>query len=219
MRRYILYLAVALLAFGIGVFSVSVKFSQKTELKPIVFQTITESRIEKTKTIYNLVKEKKELPKQKDEFKCTDKILLAVWSYIGKYPDYQKDAKENFSNCSELFAVSEMIDLNSDGVDEAIIEGIHPFVNGMRGNKSIWICRKVGKTYKVILEDREQEYEVKRNVTNGYKDIFLKLRDDCCASYQTTYKFKKDKYRESKCLYINYGTTGIKMVSPCKKEE
>ena len=213
MHRYFFYFAVAMVTFGMGVI-VAAAFYAKEEKAPVVPPRIKENSIPPAQTF---AIEKTELPKQKIDFKCTDKILSDVWKHLRK--NGYIDAEVNFANCAELISVSKMIDLNGDGIDEAIVEGIHLFMNGARGNKSIFISQKIGRTYKIILEEREQEFEIKENVTNGYRDIYLRLRDDCCASYQTTYKFSKGNYKESKCLYVNYGTTGIKEVSSCKGRE
>ena len=101
---------------------------------------------------------------------------------------------------------------------EAIVSGKHWLVNGATGNMGTWICQKIGNKYKVIFDDSAEEYVIKKSKTNGYRDVFVRFHASCCSSYQTTYKFQRGKYRENKCFFVDYGTTGIKNVITCAEE-
>ena len=202
MCRYAFYLSIALLTFGIGVFA-TIEFNKQSFEKDSIKPQTKETKIERTQSFVEEAKE--ETPKQKVKFQCKDKILLSVWNFLLEQNDFgnlaNSVADEGISNCSEIFQINEFIDLNNDGVKEVIVRGKNSLVNSTTGNYGTWICQKVGHSYKVIFEESAEECKVKKSVTNGYRDIFIRGHASCCSSYLSTYKFHDGKYEESKCLF------------------
>ena len=228
MRRTLFYLSVALSAFGIGSFVVFNFYwkvsesSSSSEQKTILnFNSNQRSHI-LDDLRKQAIEDRKNSSLQKAEFSCEDVNLLAVWTLLRKDKDFKNESSERIENdrissCSELFQIEKLVDLNNDGVKEAIVGGKDGLVNGAN-NQAIWIVQKIGKTHKILLQDSFEDYEIKKNATNGYQDVFTKHHDSCCSSSQTTYKFSGGKYQESKCLFVDYGTTGEKNVTTCAEE-
>lgn len=220
MRRYISYLTVALLAFEIGSIAAFIFYWQTLEnVSTKDRETIVKA--ENKVRINNFSNDLKNPPiimkndpsEAKIPFVCNDARLWAVWKFIGKKRDLN-----GLIDCSTVIGVEKIVDLNNDGKKEAIVSGIDGLVNGAN-NRSIWFVQKIGRDYKVLLEESVEDYEIKKSVTNGFQDIFTKHHMSCCSSYQSTYKFSKGKYREGRCLFVDYGTTSNPFISTCAEEE
>ncbi|MGI8786995.1 MAG: hypothetical protein ACR2HG_04445 [Pyrinomonadaceae bacterium] len=236
MRRYTFYLAVALLAFGIG--SVFVfQYYWKTE--NIV--SSVDIRSENNVSTRNRGSISSDIQKQdsqmlasdspsddkKTEFTCNNKILSAVLNDLRKDESFEEDARNFFKDkksvdCNDILYIKENIDLNNDGIMEADVRSNSSLICGASGNCSIWIYGKHRKTYKQLLYGFGVEYKTKQNSTNGYRDILVVEHASCCSSYQTTYKFDGENYKEDKCSFIDSEKPSGKNVITCesaRKEE
>ena len=108
MRRYFLYLAIALLAFGIGLFAV-LKFYWITEEKPISKkENIVATETQPEKYVgrgygegYGRLNEPVSEPQQ-HKATCSDKKLLPIWNELRKDKEFKESDKE-FLSGSGLF--------------------------------------------------------------------------------------------------------------------
>jgi hypothetical protein len=223
MRRYGFYLVFALLTFSVGSLF-AIKFywnspkSVSTSEQKIFISFNDQKKNDFLGELRKRAIENKIQPSQNTmEFTCKDANLSAVWKYPLKNENFREDVKE-IVDCSTVIQIEKLIDLNNDGIKDAIVGGKDGLVNGAN-NQTIWIVQKIGRNYKVLLRESAEDYEIKKTTTNSFRDIFIKHHMSCCSSYQTTYKFSKGKYRENKCQFVDYRTTGEKVVTTCAEED
>ena len=164
-------------------------------------------------------------PKKKvTDFSCKDRLFIAVLNDLKREKDSAENAKfylnepENFSSCRDILFIEQSVDLNSDGKKEFVVRGKNWFLCGATGNCSTWIYERIGNRYKKLLDAGGETLEVKKNSTSGYRNIFIKIHDSCCSSYLETYKFNGAKYKESNCLFEDYGITGERNVMTCAEK-
>jgi hypothetical protein len=223
MRRYIYYLAVALIAFGFGSF-VALKFHWNTPKIVLIGGQnpfANSNRKKQNDFLGDLrkraIKDKTEPSQEKIEFACNDAVLATVWAFLLKDKDFKEAAKE-VNDCSTIIQIEKIIELNNDGLRDVIVGGRSALVNGA-SNQGIWLVQNIGKKYKVLLSESAETFAIKKNTTNGFRDIFVKHHMSASSSYDSTYKFSRGKYRESKCLFVDYGITREKKVTTCTEEE
>ena len=218
MRRYILYIAVALLAFGIGSFVVF-KFYWITEEKPNIAEeqkSIAEIQIEKHfGTGFGIGSSERRLnepiyiPKL-HKATCSDKKLLPIWNELKKDKDFREAAKDFYmqADCTEMLDVQK-IDLNDDGQKEIVLWGQNGNLCGATGNCTLWIYENKNGKYKLLLRAgaynaETRWFEVKKAKSGGYRNLLLKTH---FSGYETTYAFYKynnNKYVKGKCLIYSY---------------
>ena len=136
MRQIIFYIAIALLAFGIGSF-IAVKFYYQSVEKQPVKPIKEKPKVAEFKTNPNFVfdlnaksfkQQDKENAEKKVPFTCKNKTLVPAWNYLRKN---EEDAKllddqieaNGFKSCSEIISILEQVDLNNDGIKEVIVGG------------------------------------------------------------------------------------------------
>lgn len=231
MRRYTFYLSIALLAFGIGSFVVF-KFYLKAESVSSKVQEMSETNIfvNKYGDVRSNLKKVSETPienplpvKKQNAFTCRDKILSVVLTDLRKDKVFNESAKyyledDNPSSCKDILLVEKSVDLNNDGIKEAVVRGKNSLLCGGTGNCPIWIYEKTGARYKKLLFTGGETLEVKSNSANGYRNIFVRVHDSCCSSYLYTYKFDGEKYKESMCLFENYWVNGKNFLMTCAEK-
>jgi hypothetical protein len=233
MRRYIFYLAVGLLAFGIGSFvvfnfylkteniSLNVSANSQTNF-PTGFGFASGNSIKKQ---IEMQGQTLPIPKKKiTNFGCNDRLFTAILSDLKREKDFALDAgfylnnPENSSDCRDILFIEQLVDLNGDGKKELVVRGKNGFLCGVTGNCSTWIYEKVGNKYKKLLDTGGEILKVKKGSANGYKNIFVSVHDSCCSSYLYTYKFNGKKYKEVNCLFEDYGITGERSVMTCAEK-
>jgi hypothetical protein len=197
MCRYVLYLAVALLAFGIGLFIVF-KFWKKP-LKIVEKETLTEIKpIEQNNTDKN----------SKIEFGCEDEAARTVWEKLKndkKFMDetYAAIEARHINDCQELFETQKS-DLNDDNSDEVIFRGIYGLFCGSSGDCPTWIVSKINNEYRIIFEawagDAPDGLQFLQKKTHNLKDIKVKLDNGWAADNFGIFKFDGKQYRIKQCF-------------------
>lgn len=217
MRRYIFYLAVALLAFGIGSFVVF-KFYWITEVKLVSKEgtnIATETLPEKsfgtgfgTGSSERRLNEPVYVPKLY-KATCSDKKILPIWNELRKDKEFKQREKEFYqkADCSDLIEIDK-IDLNDDGQKEFVIWGRYNFCGGT-GNCALWIYEKKKDKFKQLLQSsayygESRWFEAQKNKTNGYSNLLLKGHFTAAETTYSFYKFNGRKYVENKCLFEVY---------------
>lgn len=223
MRRYVFYLTVALVSFGFGSFVVS-EFRRGND-RPAERIVRTESIIQKPVSYgfdfgasYRIVDQNKgSADGIAVNFQCRDAYLSAVWQFLLKDERFREYSK-NAADCAKIISIEKKIDLNGDRESEAIVTGQDGLVNGAN-NQGIWIVQRTGKRFQVILSESVESYEIKSGRTNGFRDVLTKHHMSAASTYDSTYRFSRGKYRESKCLYVEYDASGKKRTTTCAAEE
>ncbi|MDH3530863.1 MAG: hypothetical protein OEQ28_14965 [Acidobacteriota bacterium] len=106
---------------------------------------------------YVKIKRSKPSPTPKKPTKpfCRDKRILPVWKQIKRKVDKEqwKHAIEftGIADCSK-FLEAMYFDLDRDGRSEILVRASCTPYCGATGNCSFWIFKKVGQSYKEILE-------------------------------------------------------------------
>ena len=161
--------------------------------------------------------------KKKTTFTCNNKILFSVLIDLRKEKDFNESVAyyledNNPSDCKDILFIEKSIDLNDDGIKEAVVRGKNWLLCGATGNCSTWIYGKFGNKYKKLLDTGGETLEVKRNSTNDYKNIFVRVHDSCCSAYLATYKFNGKKYKEASCLFEDHTPSGERYLMTCAEK-
>ena len=98
-----------------------------------------------------------------------------------------------------------MIDLNNDGVPEAVAQGM---VNcSPTGNCPFWVFRKTLRGYKLLVESYGQKFTVQRTSTNGFRDIVISMHGSATESGLTDYRYKDGNYHDAGCYGASWTVT------------
>jgi len=93
----------------------------------------------------------------------------------------------------------EFIDLNSDGTQEVIAQ-LSGDACSPTGNCPLYILRKTGTNYRVILEKgAAQTVTVQRTRTNGYFDVVIGMHGSATQQGLFVYQFREGRYRRTHC--------------------
>jgi hypothetical protein len=213
MRRYTIYLSVALLAFGIGSFVVF-KFYWKTEKRVEQVETSHPIKIENPPTSSSTIKLDDSISKLFRpleeicaETKCigdgTLNPLIKKWLNGKNLKNEQTSLwtlKERQSMREEA-ALPSLVDLNSDAKNELILQSDCAAV----GNCQFIILSKKGKRYSNLLStSMVQVFEVLKTSTNDFKDLHLRTHGSAFESYHRLMKFNGRKYVQKKCWEESY---------------
>jgi hypothetical protein len=107
-------------------------------------------------------------------------------------------------DCSKNFRV-EKIDLNDDTKPEFVVQGLNKYLCTITGNCSFWIYQKTGNGYERVLEASDvQQYNFKRTLSNGYRDLMTSTHDSAFDSSLSLYRFDGDEYRLTECGERSY---------------
>jgi hypothetical protein len=96
-----------------------------------------------------------------------------------------------------------LIDINGDGKKELAIRNNCAMV----GNCQLWLFKRTGKKYKIILQSIPagvQTFRIKTTKTNNFFDIETKDHGDAWSGGIEVYKFNGKKYKVSDCYTYNY---------------
>jgi len=210
MRRYLLYLSAAVLAFGLGAFAVfnpSWKNSEINSVKvitqiPIASEKPSNFSFQGISTV-----EKSDI---NVKFICSEKVFAFILNELKKDTDDREYVADfikgaHIENCNELFKIENEIDLNKDGVKEQIIRAKSSpkasFYCGATGNCSTWILSRKGNGYKILLDAGSVKYvEIQAKTTNGYRDLMTRYGSGAMNHYLRTFKFNGKKYQAEKCV-------------------
>lgn len=198
MRRYIFYLAVGIITFGVSLFAyISFALWKVNKLETNDVKRI--ETLQKTPEQFEFT----EKPSKTDkDFKCENQYLLAVWNHLQKDNDYKEIfdngiRQNDLKDCSEVIGIDELIDLNNDGNQEAIVTG-RGWLNGI-SEISIWIVEKNKESYRVILDNGLGIYEIKNQKTEGFQDILISFKVSIQDSDKFLYQFSGKSYKPKKC--------------------
>ena len=93
----------------------------------------------------------------------------------------------------------EFIDLNSDGVPE-VIAHLSGDACSPTGNCPLYILRKTGADYRVILEKgAAQTVTVQKTRSNGYLDVVVGMHGSATQQGLFVYQFSNGRYRRRHC--------------------
>src|SRR5262245_48204554 len=88
------------------------------------------------------------------------------------------------------------LDLNGDGVPEAICQSFDTESCSPTGNCSFWIFQKSGTGYKLLLSKRAiQTFTIQNGQTSGYYDVVLGMHGSATEQGLTVYQFRDGRYR------------------------
>ena len=134
---------------------------------------------------------------------CRDKRILPVWNQIKRKVDKEqwKHAIEftGIADCSK-FLEAMYFDLDRDGRSEILVRASCTPFCGATGNCSFWIFKKVGQSYKEILETGDyvdivdMGDQILRTKTNGFNDILVKSHLNASDTAYSTYRHNGRKY-------------------------
>jgi hypothetical protein len=220
MRRFVFYLAVALLAFGIGSLIV-VRFYFKS-----VEQSSIAEKVEITENVSKIEPKNEEI-----KYGCKERELESFWEELNKakfislkereikirhtdsaftsVPDLTGfdiewiDFLKKF-NCAYFAGIDDdigLVDLNNDGEKEILVAGE---LSGYHAEKELFVFQKNNGLWETILFDiGNQETEIKNSKTNSYLDIETKT--SISGGYQTidVFKFNGSNYEEKDCFSNN----------------
>lgn len=210
MKRYIFYLFVALLTFGIGsYFALKLLWTSNLQtsaspqfLKNISKKTDFKSTFPKPFDSSQIQEEKPTKPF------CYDKDILPVWKVLLK--DKYFWAQSPFSlegklGCEDLLEIKR-VDLNHDGNKEILVRAINGNLCSAVGNCRFWIYETNGGKYRKLLDETDYTdvsklgEQILKTKTNGYSDILLKGHFTAADTTYGFYRFDGKKYKLGKHL-------------------
>jgi len=225
MRRYAFYLSVALLAFGIGIFSLYLFSFQNPAAKSAV-QTVpaedflvvsvsNETSLHQETGIESLIsdKEKALLLFEPTLEKWLKKENIA--GIIEPSPEILERIMATKLHRYEAPYLTQMarksykpslLDLNNDGLTELSI-----LINcGESGGCELWVFREIRRDFEVILHTSEkfEKFELTKNKSKGFSDIQTSYyptepESETLMSFDS-YKFDGQKYYHHGCSeYVN----------------
>ena len=204
MRRFTLYILVALLAFGIGLSFVLIFYFQNRNNENI--NKISEISINYPNKSNSELKLSTDLPKENFSI-CKDEIRLFIWNELKTYEKFKKwqEKLKDANNCLEKMFEIKIFDLNKDGKNEFLIRGDDMSFCGITGNCDFWIIEKANGEFRTLLSDysyldgQDVFSQIEKSKSNKYKDILLEVRVQRNAHAYRLFKFTGKKYKESKC--------------------
>lgn len=224
MRRYIYYLSVALLSFGIGSFFVF-KFYWNSavevavQIEPtqdfVAVSVSNELSLHQETGIESLISDEKKalllfeptlkkwLKKENiaESIEPSPEILeriMATKLHRYEAPYLTRMAQKSYK--------PSLLDLNDDGAKELSI-----LINcGESGGCELWVFREIGRDFEVILRAREEfeKFEITKNKSKGFSNIQTSYHPNDPESETLMsldiYKFDGQKYKHSGCSeYVN----------------
>ncbi len=151
---------------------------------------------------------------------CADKELAPIWEIISK-DDAVRQAVANGNDdadCSDYTTVAKRIDLNNDGTEELFVEGIGNVAAA--STKPIWVVGLIDHDWKVLLREQGEMYEIKKSLSNNYRDLFFPSRRNVYSQILSSYKFDGGQYQRSSCqiAFFKNSNRPIKTFS-CKDDK
>ena len=218
MRRYLLYLTISSLAFGIGIFT-AFKFYRETVNQRLETQETNQNVKFSPTSQYQL--------SQVEEFKygCKEKELEPFWETLDKehflkfmkqyvkirntdssftsVPDLERfenewnEFQKNFG-CTYFTGFDKEFDLNADGKNEIFIIGEY---SGYKADSEMFVFQKQADVWRIILYSiANAENEIPKTKTNNYFDIKTETSNSGGSVGINVYKFDGKKYIEQDCF-------------------
>jgi hypothetical protein len=206
MRRFALYLSVALLAFGMGSLIVF----------KLYFKPNEQSLIDKNEqAIENVLRIRTPEPAAEDlsstetfngyHFLCEDKQLKFFWLSFLKEKSVQKALpKKEYNdnvvyNCSHKLKIFR-IDLNDDGNDEYNVALIDSGICSSKSNCPRMIYEQNdGEFNQLLFNEASLLVELGNNRTKGYQDLNIVFNTGPGGGYIENYKFDGKRYKLENC--------------------
>jgi hypothetical protein len=202
MRRYFLYLTVAILAFSLGIL-IAFNLYWKAETPTLQVQL-------NEQTQWQNVIENSQIQTVNERLTCNDKSLQPFWNELKKSEQFNNldefyqwlnGQKDKPHDCSEFFRVSKEVDLNDDNEKEIFIAASGIGFSDNAANGVFYIFQNQQGIYKKILFDEASlSQEILRTKTNGYFDIELRDNDRLGEGSINIYKFDGQKYKLKNCF-------------------
>jgi len=149
-------------------------------------------------------------PKTKQKFVCKSKEKYKVWNVL-KNTEFVKgmlEHQDDAENCNECIAEIKHLELNNDGQDELLV------VSGFRLHPSsfliTWILQKTQNGYRIVLDERNDEFTILKNRTNGFSDLFFVSRRTIQSEFLSHYRYRNGEYRTASCKVKFYASSGKK---------
>jgi len=225
MRRYTFYLAVALLAFGVGSLVVF-KFYFKHAEHPVTAQTTEKYEPQNMEQIpVSKLESSHETETNYEEWAAFEvlKPTIGKWLRGERIKSERQEISDEFIKLAigrneireterifwqetGLEFTPYLIDVNGDGVNELAVRNYCAPV----GNCQFWLFKKTGKKgnlgYEILLKASNdvQMFKLRKSITNGYFDLETKSHGDAWSGGMDIYKFDKTEYKLSECYDYNY---------------
>lgn len=219
MRRFLLYILIALLTFGVGYFTV---------FKPLLKDN---KQLIKTAVMNDKPTEiisQRNISQKKIEYVCDNKIIkelekhLNTQEFIQRVLDnsqiFQQDLKDNKLDCSKIYELKK-IDLNKDKIPEIIVTGSTFGLCNMRGNCELWGFRKTETGYEqIIRHEWTFEYKISSKYTKGFADFEINANSSNGnpSNYLQIHKYNGKIYQIEDC-FAEYEFGGNKKLKKTKR--
>ena len=90
-----------------------------------------------------------------------------------------------------------MIDLNNDGIPEAVTQGMVDC--SPTGNCPFWVFQKRARGYMLLIKSYGQTFTVQNTATNGFRDIVVSMHASATESGLTDFRYKNGSYHDVGC--------------------
>ena len=213
MRRKLFYLSVALLAFGIGLFSAFEFYFESYEIDVFEVENqnahlIREDPLEnepnfEEQSAFAVLKPtiEKWLRNKKTNSGFNEVSDESIKEIIGKS---RSELSEDETRFFSYFRFEpSLIDVDGDGKNELAVRNYCAPV----GNCQFWIFKKNGESYEVLLQTNNndvQTYKLENTKSKGYFDIKTTEHGDAFSGGIKVYKFDGEYYKVSECSNYNY---------------
>ncbi len=205
MRRYTFYLAVALLAFGIGFCVVYIYTLRNAET---ISEPVNWANNEVIQTTPLSQNQKEIVAFVKEKLNCQDEAVKTVWKKLEKEKDFVEWSNyvieaNIINNCQEVFE-RQTVDLNNDESDEIILKGTRPFFCGSGGDCQTWIVSKINNEYRIIFDavagEDSDGLQFPNKETHKFNDIKVKRYHGFASDNMGFFEFDGKQYRIKKCF-------------------
>jgi hypothetical protein len=230
MRRFALYILIALAAFGLGLSTAMIS-------KPSTSFPNYESQIPSTLVKWGQPlpesptrEEAPEAPVARKKFVCGDKALSFMIDHLRKTDEDPGDDGETYidgmirylqaGDCSEIFQTPRYVDLDSDGKREVIVGA--KFACGASGNCSMWVLQPYRDSFRVLFKlGSTQRLKPTAGTSRGYRNITARYSGGMMAGLVSVYKSDGSKYRMIECHDDNIAIdvkrlTALKSLEECE---
>ena len=113
-------------------------------------------------------------------------------------PAYKEEVKEKKGS---IGFDAELIDLNNDGIDEAIVYVSDGLIRGGTGNSVFYVMKQRKKrnlvTWRIIGTLEGSVLNLDKHRTNGFLNILTRWHSAADSGYITRYRLLKDNYNET----------------------
>lgn len=222
MRRYLLYLSIAVMAFSFGVLTVFY-FYVNTEIQSAEVRVSEAKENSEMKSVINTAQNQISKGELNDEEQTAFDVLkptIKRWLRGGKIKNEFTEASnesikdilgKDKSQLSDEETIwfsyfrfkPTLIDVNGDGKEELAIRNYCAPV----GNCQFWLFKKNVSGYKTILKIPDgavQSFKLKRSKTNGYFDLETRSHGDAWSGGVILYKFNGKEYTVRGCSTYSY---------------